>query len=290
MKKASFQIFVENLVKTILSIVKIILMSDFKVKALKMPDVKEECYVLGNGPSLNQVLETKLSVLEQKDCFGVNFFWKSEYYKKIKPRFYIIASTNYWAVGKVDANEQGRRETFDNISKNTDWKMTLVVPAIARKHKKWQEVIAQNPNIDIQYINLTPIEGFNSFINSALKRNLGLPRPHNVLIPAIKIAIDLQYKNINILGADHSWLKEIYVGSDNKVYLTQKHFYDNKPAPEVMYDGTSNRVRNIADMLMKFVYSFKSYYVLKQYASKNNVNVYNLTKDSYIDAFDRKTL
>ena len=288
MKKTAFQIFVENIVKTYLSVLKIILMSDLRVPALKKLESNSECYVLGNGPSLNNVLETKLDILEKRKCFGVNFFWKSKYFNKIKPRYYVIASTNYWAKGKIDANEDGRQQTFEYISDNTEWRMTLIVPAIARKYSDWQKTIAKNTNIDIKYINLTPIDGFKTFVNYSLKRNLGLPRPHNVLIPSIKIAIDLKFKEINILGADHSWLKEIFVGEDNKVYLTQKHFYDNKPVPEVMYDGTSNRIRNIADMLMKFVHSFKSYYVLECYAKRNNVNIYNLTKDSYIDAFERK--
>jgi len=289
MKKTTFQIFVENIVKTSLSILKIILMSDLKIHALKKDHSNKECYVLGNGPSLNNVLEKKLDVLKNSECFGVNFFWKSKFYNEIKPRYYVIVSTNYWVKGKIDANEVGRQQTFEFISNNTNWKMTLIVPAIARKHVEWKKIIARNKKIDIKYVNITPIEGFKSFVFFALKYNYGLPRPHNVLIPAIKIAIDLKYSKINILGADHSWLKEIFVASDNKVYLTQKHFYDNKPVPEVMYDGTSNRIRNIADMLMKFVYSFRSYYVLEDYAKKNNVKIYNLTKDSYIDAFERKS-
>jgi len=290
MKKSSIQTFIEKFIQTLLSLLKIILMSSYGIERFKAKNSQEKCVILGNGPSLSETLEQNLGLIQKTDSFGVNFFWKTDYYTQVKPKYYIIVSTNYWTKGKIDANEEGRQQTFNGLATKTNWEMTLVVPAMAKKHQQWKEVIALNKNITIKYINITPIEGFDSFVNWALKQNLGLPRPHNVLIPAIKIASDYRYNEVYIVGADHSWLKEIFVGSDNKVYLTQKHFYDNKPAPDVMYDGTSNRVRTLADMLMKFVYSFRSYFVLREYAKKQNVRVFNATPNSYIDAFERKKL
>lgn len=290
MKKSAFQTFIVEFSQTLMSLLKILLMSSWKVKRFKSISASSKCIVLGNGPSLKLTLDQNLESIQNTDSFAVNFFWKSEFYEQVKPRYYIIVSTNYWSKGKVDANEEGRQDTFEGIASKTDWEMTLIVPAMAKKHKEWKEVIEANKNITIEYINITPIEGYAWFVNWALRANLGLPRPHNVLIPAIKVATDCNYKEIFVVGADHSWLKDIYVGSDNLVYLTQKHFYDNQPAPEVMYDGTSNRVRTLADMLMKFVYSFQSYFVLKDYANSKNIKIYNATPESYIDAFERKIL
>ena len=115
-----------------------------------------------------------------------------------------------------------------------------------------------------------------------------MPRPHNVLIANIKVAIELKYKQVFLFGADHSWMKEIFVTEDNQVYLTQKHFYDEKTAKaDVMYYGTKNERRNIAQVLEKFVHSFNSYYLLNDYAKKSGVEVYNATRGSFIDAFPR---
>jgi hypothetical protein len=290
MKKAAIQEFIELLIQTLLSLLKILLMSSFRRDRFQSKYKPEKCIVLGNGPSLKSTIDEHLSILQSTDTFGVNFFWKSEYYEIIKPRFYLIVSTNYWVDGKLDANDEGRKQTFNGIADKTSWEMTLIVPAVAKKSEEWKATLAKNKNIKIKYINITPVEGFPTFVNWALRQNLGLPRPHNVLIPSIKVAVDINYKNIFVVGADHSWLKDIYVGNDNKVYLSQKHFYDNNPAPEVMYDGTSNRVRNLADMLMKFVYSFRSYFILKDYARSKGINVYNATPESFIDAFERKKL
>lgn len=290
MKKLAIQEFIEQWVQTFLSLVKIMLMSSLRRKKFTSTSHNQKCIILGNGPSLSNTIQEHLNELQSSDTFGVNFFWKSEYYEQIKPKFYVIVSTNYWAKGKIDANEEGRRQTFDGIASKTNWEMTLVVPSIARKSYDWKVSLSKNKNIKIEYINITPIEGFPLFVNWALRQNFGLPRPHNVLIPSIKVAIDLNYREIFIVGADHSWLKDIYVGNDNKVYLSQKHFYDHNPAPEVMYDGTSNRIRTLADMLMKFVYSFRSYFVLKSYAESKNIKIYNATPESFIDAFERKKL
>jgi hypothetical protein len=290
MKKNTFQEFVEKMIQTLLSLLKIVLMSSWSLDKFYSKSTKNKSVVLGNGPSLNTTMEESMEIIKSCDTFGVNFFWKSDYYAKVKPKYYVIVSTNYWAKGKIDSNEEGRRQTFDAIAQKTSWPMTLIVPAVAKKNTAWQANLVLNKNITIKYINITPVEGFSGFEHWALRKNLGLPRPHNVLIPCIKLAVDLNYQEVFVVGADHSWLKDIYVGNDNRVYLSQKHFYDNKPAPEVMYDGTSNRVRTLADMLMKFVYSFRSYFVLRSYAASRNISVYNATPESFIDAFERKEL
>ncbi len=290
--KSKLQIFVEDAVLSALSLFKVIILSDFFVKRVKSPeDKRKEAVILANAPSLKKSIEEYKEFLQDKDLFAVNFFWKSEYFLELKPKHYIILSTNYWAEGKTDINDKGRKETFKKLVELTTWPMYLYVPTIAKKHKAWKELIARNPNIKVHYLNITPVEGF-QWLNFWLYRhNLGMPRPHNVLIPSIKLAIEMQYEKVYLFGAEHSWLQSIYVAENNKVYLVQRHFYDKKaPKAEVMYKGTTNEERNLADVLTKFVYTFQSYYELEDYARKNGVKILNATKDSYIDAFDRINL
>lgn len=292
MNKSKFQIFIENLVLTALTLLKIVLVSHFFIKRIKPnSNSTSDCVVLGNGPSLKQFLSDKLEFLKDKDLFAVNFFWKSEFYEVVKPKYYMVLSTNYWTQGKIDFNDSGRKETFSNIASKTSWEMTLFVPSIARKKKDWRKELDLNNNIRIEYLNITPVEGFEWFSFFCFRRNLGMPRPHNVLIPCIKTSVELKYKNIFIAGADHSWLKELYVADNNEVFLTQKHFYDElKAKPEVMYQGTTNKKRNLAQVLTKFVHSFNSYYILNKYAKRSNIKVLNITKESFIDAFERKSI
>lgn len=287
----SIQNFLDRFGKSIMSLIKVVLLSKFFLKKYTPENPSPDCIILGNSPSLENSLASNPEFLTGKDLFAVNFFWKSKNFNKIKPKFYVIASTNYWSENQIPTNKEGRLNTFKEISKIVDWEMILFVPAMAKRFKDWKEEIAQNKYIKIVYFNLTPVDGFRFLSFWLFRSGLGMPRPHNVLIPSIKFAIDLNYKSIYILGAEHSWLKDLFVGEDNVVYLSQKHFYDFKTAkPDVMYKGSTNVVRNLSETLMKFVHSFNSYYVLEEYAKKYHSKVFNCTKDSYIDAFERLKL
>lgn len=271
--------------------IKILLTSHFFLRKPKNVVENKDCLILGNSPSLEETIKNNPKFLENKDLFAVNFFWKSELFPKIKPRNYVIVSTNYWAQHQIITNKEGRLATFKEIAKIVDWKMFLFVPAMAKNHKTWKIELEANKNITIVYFNVTPVEGFTSLNHFFFKTGLGMPRPHNVLIPSLKFAIDLGYENAYLIGAEHSWLKDLFVGDDNKVYLSQKHFYDAKTAKaEVMYKGSTDDERNLSEVLMKFVYSFNSYYVLNNYAKSRNVKIFNATENSYIDAFERVKL
>lgn len=288
MGKSKFQKFIENLTLSFLSVIKVLALSKLNSKKLNSQE-NNHCIILGNGPSLKGSIEENINKLVDSDLFVVNFFWKSEYFEKLKPNHYMIISTNYWTEGKIDFNDEGRKKTFHEIVKRTQWKMELYVPYVAKKDKNWKKLIDSNKNIHVNYLNITPVEGFKGLMFWFFKKNLGMPRPHNVLIPSIKAAIEKGYKEIELLGADHSWLKELYVADDNTVYLSQKHFYDQqKVKEEVMYKGTTNEVRNLSEVLMKIVHSLNGYYILDTYAKKNKSMVINRTPNSYIDAFERK--
>ena len=70
-----------------------------------------------------------------------------------------------------------------------------------------------------------------------------MPRSHNVLIPTIMIALQLDFKKILLAGADHNWLKDIYVSADNRVFLTQKHFYDAQTAEKKTMDKKKREIQ-----------------------------------------------
>jgi len=286
--KSKIQIFVENSVLSFLTIIKIVLLSRFFLKKHKNIIANKDCLILGNSPSLEETIKNNPKFIENKDLFAVNFFWKSELFPQLKPLHFVILSSTYWAKNRTDNNEASRKATFDEIAKIVTWKMFLYVPALAKKHKTWKIQLEKNSNVTIVYFNPTPIEGFECLNNFFFRTGLGMPRPHNVIIPSLIFAINSKYSNIYLIGAEHSWLKDIWVADDNEVLLTLKHFYDiNSPKPEAMLRGTTSEKRTLGEVLTKFVHTFNSYFVIKYYAKSRNVKIFNATKNSYIDAFER---
>lgn len=299
MNKSGFQIFIEHTILSALSILKVSLLSSFRVKIPKKT-THNECVILGNGPSLKNFLQYDHAFVQDKSVVCVNFFSRTDEYTRIKPTYYILTSPEYFTNEKKESWKAIRQKTFDAMEKTTSWPMYLMVPALARRHKEWKKTLTKNPNITIVYFNNTPIEGFRVLNHFFYRRNLGMPRPHNVLIPSILLGINLGFRTIYLTGSDHNWTKELFVTDQNEVLLSQKHFYDqqlkpedkekNTPLPRPMYKGGSIEKRKLHEVLIKFFYAFRSYWDLGTYAESKGVKIYNLTPGSFIDAFERLKL
>lgn len=288
--KSAFQVFVENTVLSLLSLLKIALLSSLNIKLPIHLKKNEDCVILGNGPSLNNSLKEHDFSFKSKDLICVNYFAETAYYEKLKPAFYILNAPEMWLEDVDDEYYSKGENFFSTLSKNTTWDLTFFIPAGAKKYDRWQKKIATNKLIKVYYFNTTPIEGFSGFKFFCFNKNLGMPRPHNVLIPSIMLSINLLYKNIYLLGAEHSWLKDLWVNDSNEVLLTQKHFYDEGSAKPLPMNKLGKGSRKLHEVLIKFVYAFQGYFELRAYAETKAVRILNATPDSYIDAFERVPL
>ena len=288
MGKSHFQIFIENFVQSILSILKIVLFSKFRIQ---LPKAKERsCVILGNGPSLvDSILKSK-NILINYDLFCVNHFAETTVFKELRPRNYILNAPEMWMDDVEEFYYKKGEKLFFAIAHNTTWEMTLFIPWGAKKSRRWQQTIKTNPQIKIYYFNTTPISGFSWFCHFCYRKNLGLMRPHNVLIPSLIITQNLKYTDTYIMGADHSWLKDIWVSDNNEVLLTQRHFYDKENVKAKPMDNLGKGQRRLHEILEKFVHAFSGYFLIEKYSQSLHQNIYNITPDSYIDAFKRINL
>jgi len=297
--KSQIQIFFENFLLSVLTIGKVIIQSNPFLSYPKIKTDTKSCVILGNGPSLNQTIKDKSVFLKDKTLFCVNIFARTEHYEILKPLFYVITSPEYWNKDDKKGWYDDRVKTFEHIVERTKWDLFLIVPKMARKDKAWIKYMKKNPFIKLVFFNNTPVEGFTWLNHILYDLNLGTPRPHNVLIPSIFFALKSGFKKVYLAGTDHNWLNEIHVTNDNEVLLSQKHFYDmqfqdknnkNSPHPKPMYHGSTREERKLHEVLIKFYYAFKGYWDLKEYAGKKNVDIVNLTANSYIDAFNKEDI
>lgn len=270
--------FVGNLSGTVKSIVKLMFQSrrSFVTKA-----DGERVIIMGNGPSLNETIENHIDILKTTPAIAVNFAANAPQFTMLRPRYYVLADPHFF-VNKQDINVA---KLMSNLSELVDWSMTLFVPNSVKTHN----ITITNKNISIEYFNMVGVEGFQWFENFAFSRGYGMPRPRNVLIPSIMIAMQMGYKEIYITGADHSWTKTLSVNENNEVISIQPHFYkeDEKEQKRIRTDYLHYPLHQI---IYSFYVAFKSYFVIQRYAKNRKIDIYNSTPESFIDAFPRRPL
>lgn len=265
-----------------LTLGKVALKSRCISKTVKDKDTKGgPIIVLGNGPSLRDTIKEGLDILKKHPAMAVNFAANSPEFFELKPKHYILADPHFFSGVDSDPNVG---KLWENIAK-ADWGMTLHVPI---RMKKWCERF-KDKALHIEYFNMTPGEGFDGLCHILYNKKLAMPRPRNVLVPAIMQAMALGHEDVYIVGADHTWPHTLYVDDQNRVVSVQPHFYqDNKKELDRVAEAYAGI--HIHDVLQSMVIAFRSYHQIEKYANKKGIRIYNATPGSLIDAFKRKPL
>ncbi len=279
--------FFNNFFQSIVALFKVIVLSK-KVDFNKITKQHNKLIILGNGPSLNAMLNDYGQYLNNADVMCVNHFPKTEHFQTIKPKYLIASAPDLWLDNIDEKFVKGSKELFSYMNKKTTWPLYFFFPFEAMKHKRWYEQIKENENIQVINYNNIGIDGF-SFVRKILfNTKRAMPRPHNIIVPALMMAIFLRYKEVSLWGTDHSQIKEISVDMNNNALLNQKHFYDLYTSKPETLDKRGMGSRKVHEILFKFMTAFRSYFSINEYAIYKNVKIYNETKNSLIDAFDRK--
>ena len=281
MKTASDKIssWVGNMSSSLKSVVKLVLKSHrCTIKPVAGND--DSIIIMGNGPSLNDTIANHFNTLTSSPTLAVNFAANAPQFVELKPRYYVLADPHFF-VAKDNVNVVKLMENLSHV----DWPMTLFVPFEAKK----RGFNLQNDNVTIEYFNFLAVEGFEWLENWAYSSGRGMPRPRNVLIPSIMIAMKLGYGNVYITGADHSWTKTLSVNERNEVVSIQPHFYkeDENEEKRIKVDYLKYPLHQIVH---SFYVAFKAYHDIQRYALHRGVNIYNATPESFIDAFPRKSI
>lgn len=275
-KLVSIQRFLSDSLKLTVSLLKMTIQSK-KASRLVNPTPFDEVVVLGNGPSAKDFLEQKQDFMKDKAILAVNFFALHERFTQVKPSLYVLADPAFF-MREDDAG------ILDVIKESVDWDFLLMIPSYAKKHAIWrkkQALLSKNPCIGIAYYNMTKVDGPEWFVQRATLKGWGLPAPHNVLVPSIANCLRIGFRNIYVAGADHSWIKQLWVNENNEVLLDDKHCYDN---------GSKETVRKSAPLyriLLSFSMVLQSYGRIDRVARKLGTGIYNITPGSYIDVFAR---
>ena len=283
-KLKAIERFFQNVYHSILGVVKIIIVSKYKIFLPKAQ--QPACIILGNGPSLKDSFEkTDTAIFYNTPLLCVNLFANSEYFFQYKPAYYVLLDPAFF----LYKDREDINSAINILKEKVDWNLNLFVPYIHRKDPNLQYIIKNNRFVKVNFFNYTVLKGFNSFKFNFFKKNLAMPQFYNVLGAAVFLTINMGYKKIWLMGADHSWFKNVYVSNDNSLCMDDKHFYD-KEKQELVHikDPVSGKKTKAGEFFQALYKVFNSYYLLEEYAIYNNCKIYNASEYSYLDAFERK--
>ena len=239
----------------------------------------------GNGPSLGQQLQENADVFQSNDVLCVNMFSTTEYFFKIKPRYYCLIDPDCFADSET-ITEDGRKQIDAAWAalERADWEMELILPRYFKKSRYLQERV-RTLSINVRYLNMETFSGWGFLQDFFLKKQLCAPMAQTVLITAIYYGLCRGYKQIVLLGAESNWFKELEVDENNQVYINDSHYYGKNNRRLLMAAG--GRTLSIAEGLESDARAFRQYMFLASYAIKRKCAIYNATPNSMLDAFLR---
>ncbi len=268
-----------KLLLTLISLLRIIKNSSWKNrKIIPIADNDIKLRVLGNGKSL---IETSLSNDCTVEYMVVNRHVLADNYVEIKPKYYVLADPYFFD------HPEGKK-ILQKINEKTTWQMTLFIPYNRKiDFTKWFD----NSLITVIPYNNSPFNGYKYIAYQLYNKKLAMPVVQNVLVACIMLGIYMKFSRIELYGVEHNWLKNLYVGDDNLVYLLNEHFYDKekvlpRPQKDIQNLDEYPLYRNISD----YARMFQSYWEISKYIKETGITtkIINCTKGSFIDAFERE--
>jgi hypothetical protein len=276
----------KSIAMTLLSLGRVIRKSRFFVKFPNVELNNNTCLIFGNGPSLTNDICKKIDNVKNIDTFCVGRFAESQLYQLVKPKYYVFADPVFWQSKPPEKAIAMRTKLFNEIKNNTSWELTICAPFESMCFFK--DCFSSNPNIKFCFYNNVPISGIKLVINYLYDFNLGLPLAQNVLIPSLYMALKIGYKNVILLGADHSWHETLTLDKYNRPCLKDRHFYDkNVDLRPFTIDGSDENIFTMASLFQAIGLMFEGYLRIYEYALRQNSQILNASSETYIDAFPR---
>lgn len=250
-----------------------------------IPKAKGEvCILLGNGPSLRENLEKDLPILQSHQCIAVNKFSLSKSFEEIKPCYYTLLDplffkTDAQLLGVEPQVIQDIQATYDALCSKVFWEMTLFLPAHAHQGRDLKKEVADvNPNIRLVYYKTNNYEGKSALW--FLRKHQGIAGGMNVLHAAMSLALQMNYRKIAIIGADHTWAEQMRFDKERKeLYLDDSH------VSRVVRRYFSDMKTTMAREAWSLYRCFEPYQLLGHWATHVGATINNCSSYSYIDEF-----
>ncbi|GHU76613.1 hypothetical protein FACS189461_4380 [Spirochaetia bacterium] len=245
--------------------------------------------LLGNGPSLMDVIKNwrHNDIFRDADVLAVNYFCHDDSFVEIKPKYYILSDPQFFDDGSLLIDKVNKM--YEYLNGNVTWQMFLYVQYYAWRKIDWKEKI-HNANIKVIPFHSLKYSGYDSLRNLFFKHGIGSGNYGTVILNGEFIGLNLGYKKLYLYGVDHNFFDSICINSDNQLCNIVTHFYDSSPILKPMthhwYSGKETVFR-ISEYLQDKAGLFHGHEILQEFADYCGANIYNCTKNSLIDAYER---
>tara|TARA_B100001175_G_scaffold239474_1_gene205756 strand:+ start:13830 stop:14726 length:897 start_codon:yes stop_codon:yes gene_type:complete len=248
----------------------------------------KKCFLLGNGPSLNTDIDKIINLTDPStDIYAVNYFGRSQFFKKLKPNYYFFSDKMFWSKDLIEKVKKDNEDIF-NILRNVNWKITIICPKEGYDFIKNQ--IFENKNLSFYVV---PIRYSNLLTEkltylSIKNRFFSIPNVNSV-ITLLWMSIFSRYKKITLYGCDFSAFKTLMVDQKtNEIIVSTKHFYGNSSAEKnagKKYLGQKDKPLSVR--LFQVHRAFRQLDILAKVSRELSVEVINGSSFSFIDSFPR---
>lgn len=271
-----------NLIVVLLNIGK----TKFQISKIKRES--HEILVLGNGPSLNDNYEEVLNRnISETSVFAVNSFADSHYYELIKPEYYVLVDPRFFYRTDDKLLQSIQNRTSTSLLEKTTWKVNLIIPGYSLNSELIKK-ISVNKNINLVCFNNVAVYEGSEKLNCYLyKHGFANPPFRNVLIAATFFSLKCGFKRIKIYGADHSWHENIFLGSDNKLYTKEMHFFEEDNS-RYLLKNEEGKPAKVHEQLFSIGKALIIYHSLERLSVMMGAKIINRSAKTWIDAFDRE--
>lgn len=278
----NFIYFLSKVYTSFLSILKVLIQTDFKLEKLHLSE--SECIILGNGPSVNDTLVKDLGKVQQMFSICVNHFASTNQYEIIQPKMYMLLDPLF-----KDSNYELGQKLLDNILNKTIWPLIVFMPQDFKKSPEMLSKLRTNKNIQVYFFNYTIVNGFENLDRYFFNKGWGMIQSQNILVCAIFQALQLGFQKIYITGADHTWHENMRVSDvDNSLLLNDTHFYGAKDINLSTRFAPKPRVESqLATQFLSLHKVFLGHQKNAQLARDKGVKIINISQHSNIDVYER---
>jgi hypothetical protein len=231
-----------------------------KNNSLKNIYYDEKIFILGNGPAIKNY---DLSKLDKKILITVNRFYNNSKYTSFKSNIHIFIddklTNGTWSTNYID----------DILTINPDCKIIL--------NADWYylEIFTKYRNKkNIFWIKINLVSSF--FDNFKTDATKIVSMGGGVVECAISLSIFLGSKNLNILGVEGNGISRLMCNQNS-------HFNGN----DVDYNN-HNSLMYAHDMISS-ARGIRQWHRISSLLNKRNIDIYNLTKEGILDAYEYKS-